>query len=259
MHVLSLHHLRPGGGLGALYRRAAIARGLRRAALVITNSHWTAAQLGAAPAPVLVSHEGLQHEIFTPDGPRGGRELPAEYLLWTGNFYAYKRAELALAAYARLSPERRVRFPFVFAGGDWEGGRARAEAAARALGVERDVRFLGWVDDAALPALYRGARAHVLASNEETFGRSVAEAMACGCPCLVHDLPVMREVTGGAARFCNFADSAAAGAAFEEICTDDALAARLRADGLRRAADFSFEKLARERVAAIREALRLSA
>lgn len=259
MHVLSLHHLRPGGGLGALYRRAAVARGLRRAALVITNSHWTAAQLGAAPAPVLVSHEGLQHEIFTPDGPRGGPGLPAEYLLWTGNFYAYKRAELALAAYARLSPDRRARFPFVFVGGDWEGGRARAEAAARALGVERDVRFLGWVDDAALPALYRGARAHVLASNEETFGRSVVEAMACGCPCLVHDLPVMREVTGGAARFCDFADSAAAGAALEEISTDDALAARLRADGLRRAADFSFEKLARERVAAIREALRLSA
>jgi glycosyltransferase involved in cell wall biosynthesis len=91
----------------------------------------------------------------------------------------------------------------------------------------------------------------VLASGEETFGRSVTEAMACGCPCLLQDLPVLREVAGGAALFCDFAGSSAAGAALEKICTDDALAARLRADGLRRAMDFSFEKLARERVAAI--------
>jgi len=258
MHVFSLHHRRPGGGWGALYRRAVVARGLRRAALVIANSQWTAAQLGPVRAPVCVSHEGVQRERFTPDGPAGAAAvtgLPREYLLWSSNFYAYKRAELALAAYARLAPEWRARFPLVLVGGDWAGGRARAEAAARALGVERDTRFLGWVDDAALPALYRGARAHVLSTSEETFGRSVTEAMACGCPCVLQELPVLREVTDGAAVFADFADPAAAGAALEKICADDALAARLRADGLRRAEAFSFEKLARERVAAIVAAL----
>ncbi len=259
MHVFSLHHRRTGGGWGAFYRRAMVARGLRRAALVIANSQWTAAQLGAGRAPVLVSHEGVQHEKFSPVGAHGGAGLPPEFLLWTGNFYAYKRAELALAAYAWLAPERRARFPLVLAGGDWSGGRARAEAVAQALGVGSDVRFLGWVDDAALPALYRGARALVLATSEETFGRSVAEAMACGCPCVVQDLPVLREVTDSAALWCDFTDRATAAAALEKICTDDALATRLRTAGLRRAADFSFEKLARERVAAILERLSISA
>ena len=74
--------------------------------------------------------------------------LPAEYLLWASNFYGYKRAELAIAAYARLAPELRARFPLVMAGGDWAGGRGRAEAAAGECGVTRDVRMLGWVDDA---------------------------------------------------------------------------------------------------------------
>ncbi|MEY2880866.1 MAG: hypothetical protein RLZZ15_3246 [Verrucomicrobiota bacterium] len=257
MHVLSLHHRRPGGGVGAWYRRAAVARGLRCAAVVIANSRWTAAQLGAVGGRMVVSYEGVQHEIFSPTGARGGGPpgLPPEYLLWAGNFYAYKRAELALAAYARLAPAMRARFPLVLAGGDWAGGRARAEAAARALGVEREVRFLGWVEDAALPALYRGARAQVLATAEETFGRSVAEAMACGCPCVVQDLPVLREVTGGAALFCDFADTAAAGAALAAICADDGLAARLRREGVARAADFRFEKLARERVDSLLEAI----
>lgn len=257
MHVFSLHHRRSGGGLGAFYRRVAVTRGLRRAALVIANSQWTASQLGAMRAPVLVSYEGVQRERFTVDGPRGGDGLPPEYLLWVSNFYAYKRAELALAAYARLAPKLRARFPLVLVGGDWEGGRARAQAAARSLGVEGDTRWLGWVDDATLPALYRGARAHVLSTGEETFGRSVTEAMACGCPCVLQDLPVLREVAEGAAEFADFADPATAGAALEKICTDDVLAARLRVDGLRRAEAFSFEKLARERVAAIMQTLRI--
>lgn len=258
MHLFSLHH-RNEGGLRAWYRRRAVEPGLRHAALVIVNSQWTASQLGGVRAPVLVSHEGLQHDRFTPSGPRGLSGWPAEYVLWAGNFYGYKRAELALAAYARLPNEIRARFPFVLVGGDWEGGRTRAEGAARTLGIEHDTRFVGWISDSELPVAYRGARAHVLSSAEETFGRSVAEAMACGCPCLVQDLPVLREVTAGAARLVDFGDTPAAAAALCELCTNDALAAQVRTKGVRRAAAFSFEKLARERLDAILAAVEKSA
>jgi len=250
MHVFSLHHLRQGG-LRSAYRRWALNRGLRRAALVIANSKWTATQLPVRPAPLLVSHEGVDLDRFRPEGPKGGPAWPAEYLLWAGNFYAYKRAELALAAYARLPAALRARFPLLMAGGDWSGGRARAEAAAVHFGVARDVRFLGWVEDAVLPALFRGARAHLLSTAEETFGRSVLEAMACGCPNLLQDLPVLREVTGGVAQFVDFSDSAAAGAGLERLCADEAQVAQLRAAGPRRAAEFGFSRLARERVEAI--------
>jgi len=236
-----------------------VARGLRRSALVIANSAWAAAQLPEQPRRLVVSPEGVDREVFRPGGPAGGPGLPPDYLLWVGNFYLYKRAELALAAYGRLPAARRVRFPFVLAGGDWDGGRARAEAEAARLNLANDVRFLGRVDDAALPALYRGARAHVLATAEETFGRTVLEAMACGCPCVLQELPVLREVTAGAASFTDFTDADVAGVALESICTDDALVRRLRADGLRRAADFGFDRLARERVGAILELLHPSA
>ena len=253
MHVFTLHH-RQGGGAGALYRRAAVARGLKKAALVIANSKWTASQLDRR-ARLSVSPEGLRHDVFRPEGPVGGAGLPPQYWLWAANFYPYKRAELALAAYARLAPELRAKFPLVLAGGDWNGGRARAETCAREMSVAADVKFIGWIEDAALPALYRGARAHVLPTAEETFGKSVTEAMACGCPCVLQDLPVLREIAGGAARFVDFTDTAAAGEALRRICTDDGLAAELRAAGLKRAAEFSYARLARERVTAILETL----
>ena len=256
MHVFTLHHRGAGGGVRALYRRVAVKRGLGRAALVITNSRWTATQLGPTRAPVIVSYEGLEHERFSPEGPKGVMGQPATYLLWVGNFYAYKRAELALVAYAQLAPELRARFPFLFVGGDWDGGRARAEDVARALQVQRDVRFLGWVPDSELPALYRGARAYVLSTSEETFGRSVAEAMACGCPCVLQDLPVLREVTAQAAIFVDFANAQAAGAALGRVCVDDQAIAPFRESGPRRAAKYSFQRLAKERIRAIAEALR---
>ncbi len=255
MQVFALPDAEPGGGWGGRYRRWAVARGLRTARLVIANSDWTAAHLRPR-GRLLVSPEGLRHDVFRPEGTAGGAGLPAKYLLWAANFYPYKRAELALAAYARLAPELRKEFPLVLVGGDWNGGRAKAEAGAAELGVAADTRFLGWIDDAALPALYRGARAHVLPTARETFGRSVTEAMACGCPCVLQELPVLREVAGEAALFVDFADTIAAGEALRRICTDDALAAELRAAGLKRAAEFSYARLARERVTAILEMLK---
>jgi len=255
MQVFALPDAGPGGGWGARYRRWAVARGLRTARLVIANSDWTAGQLHPR-GRLLVSPEGLRHDVFRPGGATGGVVVPPKYLLWAANFYSYKRADLALAAYARLAPGLRKEFPLVLVGGDWDGGRAKAEACAAELGVAVDTRFLGWIDDAALPALYRGARAHVLPTSRETFGRSVTEAMACGCPCVLQELPVLREVAGGAALFVDFADAAAGGEALRRICTDDALAAELRAAGLKRAAEFSYARLARERVTAILEMLK---
>jgi glycosyltransferase involved in cell wall biosynthesis len=249
MHVVAVGG--PGDGIRSAYRRWAVARGLRRAALVIANSTWAASRLGPAAGRVIVSPEGLRHDLFGPAGPRGAPGAPPRYILWASNLYPYKRAELALAAYAGLSRDRRAELPLVVAGGDWAGGRARAQAAAARLGIEGSVRFLGWVDDAALPALFRGAHAHVLSTARESFGRGVLEAMACGCPSVLQDLPVLREVAGESALYVDYADARAAAAALERICADTGLRSRLSAAGIERSGQFGFERLARERVGAI--------
>jgi glycosyltransferase involved in cell wall biosynthesis len=254
MQVFAVDHLQ-GKGLRAGYRRWAVARGLRLASLVITNSSWAATQLGATSAPVMVSPEGIRHDRFQPGGPAGWPGIPGRYLLWASNLYAYKRIELALQAYAGLGAERRREFPLVVVGGDWEGGRARAEAVAGRLGIAGDVRFLGWVGDDDLPRLYRGAQAHLLSTEHETFGRSVLESMACGCPSVLQDLPVLREVAAECALYVDFRDTVAATAALERILTSGPAREALATAGVARARIYSFERLARERVGGLLQML----
>lgn len=251
MQVFSAGNSGGGTGLRRFYRTWAVNRGLRHAALVITNSAWAKSELGLSRAPVVVSPEGIRHNLFKPDGPSGAHGVSGKYFLWASNFYAYKRVELALAAYAGLPQDVRSTFPFVLVGGDWGGGRARAEAEAARLGISGDVRFLGWVEDAWLPGLYRGALAHVLSTSQETFGRSVLEAMACGCPCVIQELPVLREVAGDCAVYVDFSDTGSASRALADVASRADLRARNAADGVARAGQFEFERLARERVTAI--------
>jgi glycosyltransferase involved in cell wall biosynthesis len=53
----------------------------------------------------------------------------------------------------------------------------------------------GFIADAELGALYRGASLFVLPSLFEGFGMPAVEAIALGAPTLVSDLPVLREVS----------------------------------------------------------------
>ena len=137
------------------------------------------------------------------------------------------------------------------AGGDWLNGLEAAQAQAKLLGVEPDVKFLGWIDDESLAPLYRQAAAFCLASREETFGRCVIEAMACGTPCVVNDIPIMHEVTNNIALIVDFEDADAVADALRKLVIGGNQAAHLREQGLARAREFTFEKLAAERMTAI--------
>lgn len=89
-------------------------------------------------------------------------------------------------------------------------GRAHAEtlATVRAHGLgEHDVVITGWVDDADLAALYRGARLFVYPSLHEGFGMPVLEAMAFGVPVACSSTTSLPEVGGDDAAYFDPADT----------------------------------------------------
>lgn len=65
--------------------------------------------------------------------------------------------------------------------------RAELESQATALGIAARVRFLGFVNQSQLPAVYTAADLMVLPSEYEPFAVVVNEAMCCGCPVAASD------------------------------------------------------------------------
>ncbi|MBI2337847.1 glycosyltransferase family 4 protein [Candidatus Daviesbacteria bacterium] len=76
-------------------------------------------------------------------------------------------------------------------------------ALPKKLGIEEKVKFLGYVPEEDLPALYCGAIALTFPSLFEGFGLPILEAQACGCPVLTSNVSSMPEVAGKGAVYVN--------------------------------------------------------
>jgi len=71
-------------------------------------------------------------------------------------------------------------------------------SAPKRFGVEKQVRFLDFVPDCDLPALYKNALCFALPSLYEGFGLPVLEAMAQSCPVVVSNSSSLPEIAGNA-------------------------------------------------------------
>jgi alpha-1,3-rhamnosyl/mannosyltransferase len=134
--------------------------------------------------------------------------------------------------------------------GPWTAPRSTRSPLLRAR-----IRFLGFVPDAALPGLYRGASMLVFPSRGEGFGLPPLEAMACGTPVVAGRAGSIPEVVGDAALLVDPGDPDAIAAAMRRIDGDDGLRARLVADGLARAAALRWPSCAEATLAVYRAAL----
>ncbi len=118
-------------------------------------------------------------------------------------------------------------------------------AHARSRGVEDDVRLPGWVSGAELEGLWALADGFVFPSLYEGFGLPVLEAMARGVPVACSDAASLPEVAGDAALLFDPRDTAAIAAAVGRLLAGGPEVERLRARGLERAREFSWQRTAR--------------
>jgi glycosyltransferase involved in cell wall biosynthesis len=103
-------------------------------------------------------------------------------ILFCAKLQHWKRPSDLLRAFAKARLSGAL---LVFAG---DGPlRPQIEAEAAALGMQERVRFLGFVNQSQLPAIYTAADLLVLPSEYEPFGLVVNEAMCCGCPVIASD------------------------------------------------------------------------
>ncbi|MEM7113399.1 MAG: glycosyltransferase family 1 protein [Chloroflexota bacterium] len=113
-------------------------------------------------------------------------------------------------------------------------------------GLQERVRFIGFVDDADLPALYSEAMLYVFPSLYEGFGLPLLEAMQCGVPIITSNASCLPEVAGKAAVQLAPTDEGAWTTAMEELLADPQQRTRLVAAGFRQAREFTWGRAAEQ-------------
>ncbi|WP_025145036.1 glycosyltransferase family 4 protein [Pedobacter jeongneungensis] len=104
-----------------------------------------------------------------------------------------------------------------------------------------NVQFEGYVGDVALNKLYHNASAFVYPSLYEGFGIPPLEAMSHGCPVIVSDIKVLREVCGNAARYIDPLSSTSIAQELTNLLNNDALRSELIQNGYSQIEKFSWD------------------
>lgn len=188
---------------------------------------------------------------------RREHQLPARFILsvtrvdhpgleGSTSFHAGKNPETTFRAFARIRDS--VPHELVFAGRHVRDYLLYTEGPD--VNLDR-VRFLDFVPYEEMPKLYNLAELFVNPAYYEGCPGTLLQSMACGCPMVVAHSGGSADVGNGAALFADPYDPADFADKMLAVLNSHALRQELRAKCLRRSADFSWEKTARDILAAL--------
>lgn len=249
-----------------IYGRVVVKRLAHRQDRIIAVSENTARDLGTffgvQRHNVDLVWNGIDHERFRPGNPAEAKAEAATRWGLDRPFFLYvsrlehpaKNHVRLIEAFSRFKAATGSNWQLALGGSDWHGAEA-IHAAAKASPHASDIRFLGFVDDATLPVLYRATDVFVYPSMFEGFGFPPVEAMASGCPVISSTRGSLAEVVADAARTVDPERVEDIEGALCELATDASVRERLRAAGFRNARRFDWDLNAREVLDVYRKAV----
>jgi glycosyltransferase involved in cell wall biosynthesis len=232
------------------YARTSIAMASRRAARVLTVSESSKRDIlrfvGIPAAKIDVIPNAFDERFSVEPREedvvrvRERYQLQDEFVLYAGNVKPHKNLERLIEAF-RLVRDRGLDHVKLVVIGDQISKYAALRRAVHRHQLHQYVRFLGYVSEETLAVMYRLAAVFVFPSLYEGFGLPPLEAMASGTPVVTSNVSSLPEVAGDAALLVDPYEPAAIADAMYRVLTDKPLRQGLRARGLQRAAQFSWE------------------
>ena len=175
------------------------------------------------PAPYLAGG-------VTPESLRAARvryDLPPRYLFYPAQFWPHKNHLRLVEALDLASTELGEEIPIVFCGSQASALRRRTfeKVIARARELRRSaaIRYLGYVSDEDMSALYAGSVALIMPTFFGPTNIPILEAWAVGCPVVTSDLRGIREQAGDAALLVDPRSPVDIAEAIKHLWRDEAL------------------------------------
>jgi glycosyltransferase involved in cell wall biosynthesis len=237
------------------YGRVVAARLARRQSRILAISENTARDIVRffkIPRDLLsVVHSGLDHKRFFPSDVVTAKRFCAEKLRLDQPFFLYvsrlehpaKNHVRLIEAFDRFKAVTGLPWLLTLAGEDWHGASAIHQAIQNSPNA-KDIRCIGFVNDALLPELYRAAEVFVYPSLYEGFGMPPLEAMACGCPAISSTRGSLGEVVGNAAAVVEPEDINSLSSQMCAVSTAPAVREQMREAGLAQAKRFDWTQTA---------------
>lgn len=213
--------------------------------LVFCVSRTTAGLLneiyGEIPGMVVAAPHGVDSAVFRQRATPQPNPIGRPYVLYVGGRSRYKNFGMLLEALSMLR-EGGHDLGLVLAG----GGTLRAAERRRIARVLSSREFVHcFPSDLQLASLYNSAAVFCFPSLQEGFGLPILEAMACGCPAVISDIPVFHEVGGDAAEYFEPCAAESLAHKMSIVLEDSERRRRLQASGLRRAGIFTWHNTAK--------------
>lgn len=234
------------------YHEITMWRIIRRAATIITISEFSKQEIidlyHVAPERITVSELGYDQSLYRAEPEAGDvvvrqhHQLAGSYLLYVGRIEHKKNIIRTLSA-AIESLKRHPELQFVVAGVMGNAGKEVEQLIADS-GVSDRIHLLGYVAEAEMPALLRGATALVFPTLYEGFGLPLVQAMACGTPVVTSDISPHRDIVGEAGLVVDPQDQTAIAGAMERLATDPNLRSQCRERGIERAQRYHWDETA---------------
>ncbi len=225
----------------------------RKAETVIAVSEATKKDLvkfyGVKAGKVEVVYHGFDASVLKDEGDNLPQGLPEDYVLYLSTLQPRKNPQGLIDAFAQMKkadPELKHKLVIVGKPG-WKYG----EILQKIRENSGFVIYLNHIPDAQRNAVLKKAKLMVLPSFYEGFGMTILEAFAAGVPVATGNLSSMPEVAGAAAEYFNPLDTESIKKAMLKVLKNPDLAQSLIQAGKARLAQFSWEKCARETLAAI--------
>jgi glycosyltransferase involved in cell wall biosynthesis len=239
----------------AAFLSSEVPRALRAANHIIAVSEATASdlvqRLGVSPDRISVIYPGVDPIFTYPAGEPSLQEirrlfqLVGPFILAVGTIEPRKNYAALIRAFAEASRQAGGPRLLVFAGRrGWHCDDVLS--AGDRFQVADRIRFLGYVPDEKLAALYQAATALAMPSYHEGFGIPLIEAMASGTPVIASTGGSLPEIAGDAALLVAPEDIDGLKDALLRVSSDTGLRDRLIAGGRVRSQLFTWETAARD-------------
>ena len=222
-----------------------------RADAIITDSLFSASEihelLNIPPDRMFPIHLGIGNQFKPIDRARvdhvlAGFDIKRPYILTVGTIEPRKNIPLLVKTFEMLSDFDGFLVVAGMPGWKCEPILKQLRTSPRAS----NIRYLKYVDDSQLPALYAGADLFAFTSRYEGFGFPPLEAMACGTPVVSSSAGSLKEVLGNGAALLDSFEPYAWTTQIRQVLSDSEYRKSLISEGRRRARTYTWVNTAQK-------------